>query len=223
MKKIVLSLGLAWTVMFVQAQHKDYWSKGEILLTTGERIEGKLVYASNAEVVSIKLGNGTQKTYSSIQIESFHFLDLRQELIRHFKKSILPNESREAVVEVVFEGDLQVLRSLRPKYRRFTQEGSVFNLFPTESYDHGRFQYFVHDGVCLRTFENFLHKGFTAKTKRWKKQLEDFRYRNQLDNGVESWLKIFFYYNTLENELKSNPYYFPKAVDSTQLIVGNYF
>jgi hypothetical protein len=222
MKKIVLSLGLAWTIMFVQAQHKDHWSKGEILLTTGERMEGSLVYASNAEVVSIKLENGTQKTYSGSQIKSFYFLDLRQELIRHFKKSVLPNEGREAVVEVVFGGELEVQRCLRPKHRRYTEEGSIFNLFPTEPYDHGRFQYFVHDGICLRTFESFLQKGFTLKTKRWKKQLENFRYRNQLNNGVESWLKIFFYYNVLENELKSRPY-LPKGVDSTQLIVSNYF
>lgn len=209
--------------MSAQAQSKDHWSKGEILLVSGERMEGNLVYASDAEVVSIKLENGTQKTYGSSQIQSFHFLDLRQQLVRYFKKSVLPKEEREAVVEVVFDGELQVQRCLMPKHRRYSQNGSVFNLFPTEPYDHGRFQYFVHDGVCLRTFENFLHKGFTVKTKRWKKQLENFRYRNQLDNGVESWLKIFFYYNTLENDLKSNPYYFPKAVDSTQLMVGNYF
>lgn len=99
--------------MSVQAQHKDHWSKGEIRLTTGERIEGKLVYASNAEVVSIKLENGMQKTYSSSQLQSFYFFDFRHELIRHFKKSTLPNEGREAVVEVVFEGDLQVLRCLK--------------------------------------------------------------------------------------------------------------
>ena len=222
MKKIVLSLGLAWTVMFVQAQHKDYWSKGEILLTTGERIEGKLVYASNAEVVSIKLGNGTQKTYSSIQIESFHFLDLRQELLRHFKKSSLPKEAREAVVEVVFEGELQVFRCLKPKYRGYTRDASAFNLFPVEPYEHGHFQYFVHDGISLRTFESFLKKGFSVKTQRWRKQLELFRYRNQLNNGLESWLRLLFYYNVLENELKSRQT-FPKAVDSTQLIVSNYF
>lgn len=222
MKKIVLSLGLAWTVMSVQAQHKDHWSKGEILLVSGERMEGNLVYASDAEVVSIKLENGTQKTYGSSQIKSFHFLDLRQQLVRYFKKSVLPKEGREAVVEVIFDGELQVQRCLRPKYRRYSQNGSVFNFFPTEKYDHGHFQYFVHDGISLRTFENFLKTGFSVKTKQWKKQLENFRYRNQLDNGVESWLKIFFYYNILENEIKTRQYV-PKSVDSTHLIVSNYF
>jgi hypothetical protein len=221
-EEIVQSLGLAWTVMPVQVQHKGHWLKGAILLTTGERTEGKLIYVANAEAVSVKLENGTQKTYSSSQLQSFYFLDFRHELIRHFKKSTLPEENREAVVEVVFEGDLQVLRCLKPKHRRYTKEDFILNLFPTEPYDHGRFQYFVHDGISLRTFENFLQKGFTPKTKRRKKQLENFRYRNQPDNGVESWLRLFFYYNVLENEIKSRPY-LPKATDSTQLIVSNYF
>ena len=208
--------------MSVQAQHKDHWSKGEIRLTTGERIEGKLVYASNAEVVSIKLENGMQKTYSSSQLQSFYFFDFRHELIRHFKKSTLPNEGREAVVEVVFEGDLQVLRCLKSKHRRYTKEDSMINLFPAEPYDHARFQYFVHDGISLRTFESFLKESFSAKTQRWRIQLELFRYRNQWNNGLESWLRLLFYYNVLENELKSHQT-FPKSVDSTHLIVSNYF
>ncbi len=221
MKKNVLSLGLAWMVMSAQAQQKDLWSKGEVLLTSGESIKGHLVYATDAEVVSIKMENGRQKTYGSSQIQSFHFLDLRQQLLRYFKKSVLPKEGREAVVEIVFDGDLQVLRCLKPKHRHYNQSGSVFNFFPTEKYDHGRFQYFVHDGISLRTFEHFLREGFSHKTMRWSKQLDRFRSRNQLDNGMESWLKMIFYYNVLENERKSRQY-LPKPVDSTQLIVSNH-
>lgn len=221
MKKVLLSLGLAWAVMSVQAQTKDHWSKGEVLLTSGEHVTGALVYASDAEVVSIKMDDGTQKTYGSFQIQSFHFLDLRHQLMRHFKKSVLPDEGREAIVEVVFDGELQVQRCFKPKYRRYAQGGTIFNFYPSEVYDHGRYQYFVHDGVSLRTFEHFLRKDFGPKTKRWNKQLENFRFRNQLDNGINSWLKLVHFYNVLENDRKSHQYLPKTTRDSTQLIVSN--
>ena len=222
MRKIILSLGLAWTIMSGAAQPKSDWSKGEIILSNGERLEGRMVYASNVESVSILTETGMQKTYNGSQLHSFHFLDSRQQIIRSFKKSVLPDEGREAVVEVVVDGDLQVLRCLKPKHRRHNSEKAILNYFPAEPYDHGRFQYFVHDGLYLQTLDRFLHRNYTSKTRRWHKHLEQFRCRNYLDNGIASWLKILFYYNVLENEYKSRRV-LPDLPDSTQQIVSHYF
>ena len=199
LKKKFLSLGLACALFSAQAQQSDQWSKGEILLDNGAQIEGYLVYAAHVEVVSIKLTDSTQQTYGSKQLQSFYFLDLRTNLIRHFKKSAIPDESREGIVEVVFEGALQVQRCFKSKYRRRTH-WSAFNFAPAESYDHYRYQYFVHDGISLHTIEDFLRKMRKTKKTRLKKELDQFLYQNQLDNSIASWLKAILHYNLVMQE-----------------------
>lgn len=198
MMKILLSVGLGWTVLSAQAQLKEPWSKGTIILADGEHLNGDILFAPDVEVVSVKMENGTLKAYNSRQIISFCFQDTVRKTQRNFKISVLPDSGREAIVEVVFEGTLEVLRCLR--YRKKNLIRPLFNYFPDDAVQHSAFRYYVHDGLHLCTLEYFLKKSFKSKTARWRNQLELFKTRNDLNNGTESWLRVLLFYNDLEKE-----------------------
>ena len=199
LERIIINIGLISSLFFAQAQESYQWSKGEILLANDAQIEGYVVYATDVELVIMRLDDNTHKTYGSKQIKSFSFLDERTNLIRHFKKSVIPQEGREGIVEIVFEGSLQVQRCFKPKYRANKRREPFFNFSPLAHYDHSMYQYFVHDGIYLHTLEEFLRADFTIKKMKWKKQLGQFIRQNKLDNRVLSWLLIFLRFNMLES------------------------
>ncbi len=202
MKKFLLSVGLGWTVLSIQAQMKEPWSKGEIMLADGERLTGDLVYAADAEVITLKKEDQTLRAFNATQIESFRFMDVRRKIMRNYKTSILPDTGREAIVEVVFDGALEVQRSLKGR-RRSTGLRPLYNCFPEETVEHGAFRYYVHDGISLRTLDHFLQKSYKQKTALWRDQLDLFKIRNDLNNGTESWLQVLHFFNTLEEERKA--------------------
>lgn len=224
MKKILLSLGLAWIVLLsVQARPKDNWSRGEIKLATGERMKGELLYAPEVEVVSVRLEDGRHRAYGSRQVESFSFWDAKKQQTRHFVKSHLPHSGREVVFENVAEGALKIQRFLKPYSRKrlLTFTSITTDEVPETGQEHGRFQYYVQEGEQLMTIEHFLRKRFSTTTKRWEKELEEYRYYNDLDNGIASWIKVLLYYNVLEAKHNPKEYEGSPTVDSSFILMGN--
>ncbi|WP_428660795.1 hypothetical protein [Runella sp.] len=215
MKIFLLSIGLAWVVLSAQAQWKEPWSKGEIILADGERLAGELVFASDAEVVSLKMGDGTLKAYNSAQIQSFHFQDIRRKFLRRFKTSVLPDSGREAIVEIVIEGAVEVQRCLRNRPKG--SFGPIYNYFPDEPIQHSVFRYYVHDGLYLCSMEHFLKKTYRQKTGRWRSKLDLFKTRNNLDNGIESWLRVLLFYNALEEEWRERQLPFEKIQTTDEI------
>lgn len=224
MKKILLSLGLAWMVLLsVEARPKENWSRGEIKLATGERMKGELLYAPEVEVVSIKLDDGRHRAYGSRQVESFSFWDAKKQQTRYFVKSHLPHGGREIVFENIADGALKIQRFLKPYSRKrllpFTSV--ITDEIPETAQEHGRYQYYVQEGEHLMTIEHFLRRRFSTSTKRWQKELEEYRYYNELDNGIASWLKVLLYYNVLEAEHHPKIYEGRPNVDASFILMGN--
>lgn len=198
MKKILLSMSLVGYMFMAQAQSKNDWFKGEILLTSGERLEGSLVYANDVEVVSVKLPEGIQKSFGNVQLQSFEFLDTKNQRLRRFKTNTLPENGRMAVVEVVLEGEVEVVRCFKMSKKNYAR--SFYNHFPLQETEHSFYRYYVHDGVSLTTLEHFLKKKYRHKSVHWRGELELFRLRNDLDNGVSSWLKTLSFFNILQED-----------------------
>ncbi|AYQ32245.1 hypothetical protein [Runella sp. SP2] len=224
MKKILLSLGLAWVVLLsVEARPKENWSKGEIKLTTGERMKGELLYAPEVEVVSIKLDDGRHRAYGSRQLESFSFWDNKKQQTRHFVKSHLPHSGREVLFENIADGALKIQRFLKPYSRKrlLTFTSTTIDEAPETAHEHGRYQYYVQDGEQLMTIEHFLRRRFSTSTKRWQKELEEYRYYNNLDNGIASWLKVLLYYNVLEADHNPKEYEGRPSVGASFILMGN--
>lgn len=224
MKNFLLSLGLAWIALLsLEARPKEHWSKGEIRLATGERLKGELLYAPEVEVVSIKLEDGRHRAFGSRQIESFSFWDVRVQLTRHFVKGLLPHGNREVVYENIGEGGLNIQRRLKPHGRKrlLTFTASTTDLLPETSQEHGRFEYYVHDGEVRMSLEHFLRKKYSTKTKKWAKELEEYRNVNDLDNGIASWVKVLLYYNVLEGEHNPKEYESPTMINASFIIMGN--
>ncbi|NBB18790.1 hypothetical protein GVN20_05415 [Runella sp. CRIBMP] len=216
MKKFLLSLGLGWMVLSTHAQLKEPWYKGQVVLTTGEHLEGEIIFAADVEVVSLKMPNGTLKAFNASQVESFVFWDNRQNFNRRFKTSVLPDSKREEIVEVVFDGPLEVLRCI--KYSKNNRGRQFYNFFPEERVDHNAYRYYVHNGLYQSTMEEFLRKSFHQKTILWRNQLEVFRARNGLDNSTESWLRLFEFFNALEEERILRQLPFEKG-EQTELVM----
>lgn len=184
--------------MSALAQWKEPRSKGEVVFVGGEHLSGDILFAPDVEVVSVKMEDGTLKAYNSHQVISFYFYDAQRKTLRKYKTSVLPDSDREAIVEVVFDGVPEVQRCLR--YRRKNLLRPSFNYYPDEAVQHSAFRYYVHDGLYMHTFDRFLRKSYGAKTARWRNQLELFRTRNNLNNGVGSRLRVLLFYNILEEE-----------------------
>jgi hypothetical protein len=74
-------------IIVVQAQQfpKDYWHEGELTLFNGENMQGRVKYDLEKDNVQITLAtNGSVKTYSSRNVESFEFIDAVLKMPRYF-------------------------------------------------------------------------------------------------------------------------------------------
>lgn len=71
------------------------------------------------------------------------------------------------------------------------------------------------------TLEHFLRRRFSTSTKRWEKELEEYRYYNDLDNGIASWLKVLIYYNVLEADHNPKEYEGSPSVGASFILMGN--
>ncbi len=191
-------MSLVGCMFMAHAQSRNDWFKGEILLTSGERLEGSLVYANDVEVVSVKLSGGIQKSFGNAQLQSFEFWDTKNQRLRRFKTNTLPENGRMAVVEVVLEGDIEVVRCFKTNKKNYAR--SFYNHLPLQETEHSFYRYYVHDGVSLTTLEHFLKKKYRHKSAHWRGELELFRVRNDLNNGVSSWLKTLSFFNTLQED-----------------------
>jgi hypothetical protein len=76
---------LAILPVFSQNFPHDYWHEGELTLFSGENLVGRIKYDLEKDNIQITLSsNGTVKTYSSRNVESFEFIDAVLRIRRSF-------------------------------------------------------------------------------------------------------------------------------------------
>ena len=145
MKIAIFSL-LIWSLSLATASGNDNnWNTGSVIMPDGHKVEGQLNYNWKAEVLQVKLSDGTLRAYSAGRISSFMFFDETQNLLRRFSTIAFvgsDDKQRFAFMEECTTGKLSVYRRLR---------------HPHEFIKIARASMFTNDKEMVRDYDNFVY------------------------------------------------------------------
>ncbi len=145
MKIVIVSL-LIWSLSLATALGNDNkWNTGHLIMPDGRQIDGQLNYNWKAEVLQIKLPDGTLRAYSAGRISSFTFFDDEQNMLRRFSTIAFADsgdKQRFAFMEECTTGKLSV-------YRRLRQSHGFINI--------GRLSMFGSDREMINDYDNFVY------------------------------------------------------------------
>jgi hypothetical protein len=120
---IYLCVGLP--LAYGQQMSRDFWHDGEVNLFSGETLKGKLKYDLDTDNLQLQF-NGTIKSFSAYQVESFQFFDEVLKVPRSFyalpyKK--MSNYESPVFFELFTEGFLTLLNREIITYRMMYPSG----------------------------------------------------------------------------------------------------
>jgi hypothetical protein len=207
---IISILLLLSTFHVSAADPRDEWHYGEIVLTSGEKLQGDLNYTD--ELVQCNAHNLT-RAFSTLQVSHFQFFDPTLNVYRTFVPvdlSIANGIKRPAFYELVSEGTITLLRKEKYTYQLANEPYKERDLaYDTRSLE--RFQHDVH--LRVQDFEYFyLYNGKFHPLHNFRKEVsplmaayepEISRYieQNSLNpRETESQVKIVEFYNQLSRE-----------------------
>ena len=165
--------------------NNDAWNNGYATLPNGLRIEGQLNYNWKAEVLQIKLADGTVRAYSAGRISSFTFFDNEQDLLRKFCSVAFagPDDSqRFFFMEECTTGKLSVYRRLRHSHEIIkVVRPSMFGTDREMIKDYDNFDYIVLDDNQVTDLQQFDKTLWPQMHEEFSKPLTEYIRTRQLD------------------------------------------
>jgi hypothetical protein len=149
------------------------WNNGHVTLRSGEVIAAPMSYNWKAEVLQVRMPNGTRRAYSAHRVDSFCYYDSIQNVLRKFSTLEMPVSS--AMIRPVFAEECAV--GYYTVYRRLRHTKELFKIVSPSLYDSDHelvkdsdnFDYFVVDVDGLTTGLNQFHE------KLWPQMLTDYK------------------------------------------------
>lgn len=213
MKNYVLTPTLLLACLFSQlvlANSGSEWHNGEIVLNSGEVLNGHLSYSD--EIVQCKVHN-TIKAYSTFQVAHFQFYDTELNTNRTFvpiTNSVIKNVQAPSFYELVVEGPITLLRKETYTYKLANDPQKDRDL-AWETQTVRRFEYDVH--MRVQDFEYFyIHDQNLNALRNFRKEIAPLLHEYQTDinhfieknalntRDIESQIKVITYFNRLCND-----------------------
>jgi hypothetical protein len=185
MKIAIFSL-LIWSLSLTNVSGSDNnWNTGYVIMPDGRRIEGQLNYNWKAEVLQVKLSDGTLRAYSAGRINSFMFFDDAQNILRKFSTIAFAgsdDKRRFAFMEECTTGKLTVYRRLRHSHE-FIKIGrpSMFGSDKELIKDYDNFTYLVLDDNQVTDLDRFGTDLWPQMREELGKPLTEYVKTRQLD------------------------------------------
>lgn len=202
--KIVLLLLLIWSLSSVTAfGNNDHWNTGYVVMPDGHRLDGELNYNWKAEVLQLKMPNGTLRAYSAGRISAFIFFDHEQNILRKFSTVGFtdPDDAqRFAFMEECTLGTLSVYRRLRHMHE-FIKMGrpSMFGSDREMIKDYDNFVYMVLTDNHVVDLEHFNADIWPQMQQEFGKALDEYSKIHQLDpSSTVAKLVLINQYNYLK-------------------------
>lgn len=185
MKKIVFAILITVAVSAELLAGSPVWNIDYLILPDGGRLEGKLNYNWKAEVVQLRLTDGTVRACSAERITSFSFYDDAKRLLRKFTTVDLPGSSsrvRPAILEECALGHLSVYRRLRHTHELIKiSHPSIYGDDTELVKDLGNFVYLVIDPTGQSTDLDEFNRTLWPQMSVYSKQLHAYINARQID------------------------------------------
>nr|WP_293838107.1 hypothetical protein [uncultured Arsenicibacter sp.] len=218
--KTYILLTLLWGIGTGICLAKDdlAWKTGKLQLNNGVELVGSLNYNWKAEVLQLKLPDGTIKAYSPSQVQSFMYFDEHANDLRRFASVDFPvrrSMYRPVFLETVTTGTMTV-------YRRLRHTKEPLRLSSTASYgnddqlvkDYDNFTYLVYSNDTFRLLDDFMYDIWPQMQAEFGTELKTFVKVRALDtDDTESRLLLITHYNQLK-EAAANRNITPDQADS---------
>lgn len=158
--KNTLCLLLLWSLSIADTMaNNDTWNTGCVTMPDGYKVDGQLNYNWKAEVLQVRIANGSIKAYSAGRISSFTFFDNDLNVLRKFSTvAFISPDSTERFIfmEECTIGTLSVYRRLRHSHELIkVARPSMFGSDREMIKDYDNFVYMVLDDKQVTDFEHF--------------------------------------------------------------------
>ena len=185
MKSILLCL-LTWSLSFAGAFGADAdWNTGYVTMPDGRKIDGQLNYNWKAEVLQVKLADGTLKAFSAARLYSFTYYDNALNLLRKFVSVALPGNDdvqRTIIMEECTVGKMSVYRRLRHTHELIKAvRPSMFSQDKELVKDYDNFTYVVIENDQAFDLTYFSTDIWPRMTQQFDLQLTEYIRNRQLD------------------------------------------
>jgi hypothetical protein len=188
---------------FAQNFPSEVWHEGQLTLMSGKKLQGKIKYNFEADLVQVNLDN-TIQTFSARKILFFEIYDQESGRYREFYAlpyQVRPNYKVPILFEVLYENTItllsreEVVQETVPQYGYFNYFGNNFATRSRLDYDY----YFLNvDGEI--THYNRKKEELYDLLPRQQAKLEEYIKENRLRHDQpHDLVKITAYYNSLIN------------------------
>ncbi len=186
------------------APHNEDWNHGKLELSSGVVMDGDINYNWKAEVVQLRLDNGTIKAYSASQVAQFMYYDDLHNALRTFASvdfMIKPTVERKIFLEQCATGPLTVYRRLRHQHEPIRVNNPASYGSDQQLYsDLESFVYYVYDEDTMMELDHFALEIWPRMAKEFGSELNHYRSSRSLDTGTTlGRLVLITQYNALKS------------------------
>lgn len=201
-KSIAASVGMLLFFGAVYANNPDHsqaWSEGEVVLMSGEKIEGLINIDYKLDIVQCKRQNGSIMAFSPVKVSHFSFFDQEIKNRRFFAAINFENRydyEHKSFFEVIINGELSVLR--KGKYvKRVPVRDGTSNHYNVKTIVHHNYYVFTNDEQ--KRIRNF-RKDVLPMMEEHEEKLARYIKKHKLNvNELVDQLMVVNYYNYLGN------------------------
>ncbi|OIN60215.1 hypothetical protein [Arsenicibacter rosenii] len=224
--KTYILFTLLWVTAAGTCLAKDdiAWKTGKLQLNNGAEMAGSLNYNWKAEVLQLKLPDGTIKAFSPSQVRSFMYFDENANDIRQFASVDFPvrrSTYRPVFLETITTGVMTV-------YRRLRHAKEPLRLSSTASYgnddqlikDYDNFNYVVYTNDTFIPLDEFNGSLWPQIQTEFGAELKAFVKARELDTeNTMSRLMMITQYNLLKEAASSTTTARGQAEEATPISV----
>ena len=200
---VIVILTLAGFINSVSAQYfpSEVWHEGQVTLLSGEKLEGKVKYNFDADLVQLNKDNRI-RTYSARKILFFEVLDQELGRYRQFYAlpfNIRPNYKVPMLFEVLYENTLTLMAREKLVQETIPQYGyyNNFGTGPATRYRLDFDYYFLNSQGEIIPYSQKKDDLYSILTKH-KNEVEAYVKENRLKyDRHRDLVRITAYYNSL--------------------------
>lgn len=201
-KRIAASIGILLLFGAVHANNLNpfqAWSEGEVVLMSGEKIEGLINIDYKLDIVQCKLEDGSIRAFSPVNVSHFSFFDQETKNRRFFAAINFENRydyEHKSFFEVIINGELSVLRKGKYVKRVPVRSGAATN-YNVKTIVHHNYYAFTNDEQ--KRIRNF-RKDVLPMMEEHEDKLKRYIKKHKLNvNELVDQLMVVNYYNYLGN------------------------
>lgn len=204
-------LFLSLTLLSIDGMAQETnWHEGNIVLTNNQKLQGKLCYSWDGEVVQLRLADGRIRAFSAAQVSFFTVHDGRSPVRLFTALPLATGEQKQSLranqfvfLEEYLTGYLTVVRRLKArkslwgiKSRKPVSVVSAQEFYP----EHDDYDYFVYDGSMFRDLA-YYYRDVEPLMASHQRELTEFALKHKLNTRLTAvQLMLVNRYNQLQSK-----------------------